>query len=165
MTTIIRNPIAIFAVTIMAAFQALLQGALYYKRGQDSYSLFKQADNIKITINFVGLAFLVCSDQYITMSFGQVMQIPLALPMLNREVQNHMYKSSSFYWSTVFASVLSFLFYPVIASLVSFWMFGLDDSSFLAFLYWTATLILTATCGFTFGMMLGTIVEEQNAAI
>jgi len=76
-----------------------------------------------------------------------------------------MYKSSSFYWSTVFASVLSFLFYPVIASLVSFWMFGLDDSSFLAFLFWTATLILTATCGFTFGMMLGTIVEEQNAAI
>ena len=93
------------------------------------------------------------------------MQIPLALPMLNREVQNHMYKSISFYWSTILASTVSFLFYPVIVSIVSFWFFGLDDSSFVSFLVWTAALTLTATCGFTFGLMLGAIVEEQNSAI
>jgi|688.fasta_scaffold178147_3 hypothetical protein len=43
----------------MALFQGLLQGGLFYKVGQ--------ADKIS---NFVGLAFLVSSDQFITMSFG-----------------------------------------------------------------------------------------------
>lgn len=164
MTTVSRNPIALFAVTIMAVFQALLQAALFFKVASQSYS-FQLSDNVRITSNFLGLAFLVCSDQFITMSFGQVMNIPLALPMLNREVQNHMYRSMSFYWSAIFASTLSFLFYPVIVSIVSFWFYGLDDSGFVAFLNWTAALTLTATCGFTFGMMLGAIVGEQNAAI
>jgi hypothetical protein len=121
--------------------------------------------NVQITGNFLGLAFLVCSDQFISMSFGQVLQIPIALPIFTREVSNHMYSSTAYYLSTTVASILTFLFYPVVVSIVSFWMFGLDDSSFVALLWWTAILTMTAASGFSFGLMLGTFISNENAAI
>ena len=93
------------------------------------------------------------------------MQIPLILPMLDREVQNHMYKAGSFYWAAIIASCMSFLFYPIISSPVSFWLFGLDDSGFIAFLFWTAVITSTATCGFTLGFLIGSIFRDQNTAI
>jgi ABC-type transport system involved in multi-copper enzyme maturation permease subunit len=89
----------------------------------------------------------------------------MVLPIFNREVQNHMYRASSYYIATILTSTLSFLFYPLIVSLVSFWMFGLDHHGWGAFSYWTLTLTLTATCGFSFGMMLGTLFKDQNTAI
>ena len=76
-----------------------------------------------------------------------------------------MYKESSYYIATIISSMISFLCYPFIVSLCSFWMFGIDNSGFSAFCYWTLTLLLTATCGFSFGMMLGTIFTNQNTAI
>ena len=99
------------------------------------------------------------------MSFGQVLQLPTALPIFTREASNHMYSSSAYYLSTAVASVMTFLMYPIVVSLVSFWMFGLDNSSFFAFLDWTAILLLTASSGFCFGLMLGTIIKNENAAI
>jgi len=120
---------------------------------------------VEITGNFLGLAFLICSDQFICMSFGQVLQLPTALPIFTREASNHMYSSSAYYLSTAVASVMTFLMYPIVVSLVSFWMFGLDNSSFFAFLDWTAILLLTASSGFCFGLMLGTIIKNENAAI
>lgn len=76
-----------------------------------------------------------------------------------------MYKPSSFYLSTCAASTLTFLFYPIIVSAVSFSLFRLDDHSFTNFLEWTAILTLEATAGFSFGMMLGTIISAENSAI
>lgn len=76
-----------------------------------------------------------------------------------------MYRASSYYIATILTSTLSFLFYPLIVSLVSFWMFGLDHHGWGAFSYWTLALTLTATCGFSFGMMLGTLFKDQNTAI
>lgn len=76
-----------------------------------------------------------------------------------------MYKPSSFYFSIIVASIFSFLFYPFIVSTVSFWMFGLDNHSFTSYLYWTLVLTLEAFCGFSFGMMLGTIINQENTAI
>lgn len=76
-----------------------------------------------------------------------------------------MYKPSSFYLAIVIASIMSFLFYPLIVSIFSFWMFGLDNHSFSSFLYWTTVLTLEASCGFAFGMMLGTLINQENTAI
>lgn len=76
-----------------------------------------------------------------------------------------MYKPTSFYLGIVASSTICFLFYPIIVSLVSFWMFGLDSHSFASFLEWTTILTMEATAGFAFGMMLGTIIDDSNAAI
>lgn len=92
-------------------------------------------------------------------------QIPLNLPMLNKEMQSHMYSVSSFFCACILASFLSFGLYPLIVSPISFWMYGLDQSQFVPFLYWTATLTLEAICGFAFGLMIGTITRHQNGAI
>lgn len=76
-----------------------------------------------------------------------------------------MYNPSSFYLSTCAASTLTFLMYPLIVSAVSFGLFRIDDHSFTTFLEWTAILLLQATAGFSFGMMLGTIISAENSAI
>ena len=165
MTHISRDPVVLFAISIMGAIQAVLQGSIFWKIGTNQYKLDDPLYNVHITGNFLGLAFLVCSDQFISMSFGQVLQIPIALPIFTREVSNHMYSSTAYYLSTTVASILSFLFYPIVVSIVSFWMFGLDDSSFVSFLNWTAILTMTAAAGFSFGLMLGTFISNEIAAI
>lgn len=63
-----RDPVAVFAIFFMAVFQGLLMGALFFKVGQNNFSSPETAP--EVAGSFMGLAFLVSSDQFITMSFG-----------------------------------------------------------------------------------------------
>lgn len=68
LTQFSRNPVAIFAIFIMAVFQGLLMGVLFWKVGRENFSSSESAP--QIAGNFMGMAFLVSCDQFITMSFG-----------------------------------------------------------------------------------------------
>ena len=80
--------------------------------------------NRKVTINFLGLAFMTGQDQFITMSFAQVLQIPVARPVFMREISNRMYGTTSYYMASIAVSLFTFGLYPLISSLVSFPFFG-----------------------------------------
>ena len=70
LTHVSRDPLALFAVGIMSIMQAILQGSVFWQIGQSQFTLTDMVYNVNITGNFLGLAFLVCSDQFICMSFG-----------------------------------------------------------------------------------------------
>ena len=86
--------------------------------------------NAETASNFLGLSFLVASDQFITMSMAQVLQIPVARPVFMREVANRMYSTSAYYLASSTASMFSFFIYPLVVTLVSFYFFKLDNHSF-----------------------------------
>ena len=61
MTQVYRIPVAGLALLIMAVFVGVMQASLFSEVGSQSYS-YDYEHNRKITINFVGLAFLTGQD-------------------------------------------------------------------------------------------------------
>ena len=94
--------------------------------GGPNFSIFDTKFNRKITGNFLGLAFMSGIDQFINMSFAQVMQIPLARPIFSREITNGMYSTSAYYLATITASLMSFFLYPIVTAFVSFFFFDFE---------------------------------------
>ena len=83
--------------------------------------------NSEIGMNMLGLAYMLISDCFIKMSFGQVQQIPMRLPIYQREVQNRMYSPTSYFVSICIGSFLMIWQYPLIMALMTFWIFGFED--------------------------------------
>ena len=103
-------------------------------------------------------------DVFINMSFSQIMSIPVARPIFNREIANKMYSSSAYYLASVTASVVIFFLYPIITSVVSFYFFGFDEHSFSDLVTWTAIMTLVAFAGSFWGFMVGTLSENEVTA-
>ena len=103
-------------------------------------------------------------DVFVNMSFSQIMAIPVARPIFNREIANKMYSSSAYYLASVTASVVIFFLYPIVTSVVSFYFFGLDEHSFADLVTWTAIMTLVAFAGSFWGFMVGTISENEVTA-
>ena len=61
MTQVYRIPIAGLALLILAIFVGVMQASLFSEVGAQNYS-YDYEHNRKITINFVGLAFLTGYD-------------------------------------------------------------------------------------------------------
>ena len=77
----VRNPISIVFLVFMAMFQSFIQASLFWKLGQDKFTLTDMNRNTEIIGNLVGLSFLVAQDQFMNGCFGQVMAIPQYNPI------------------------------------------------------------------------------------
>ena len=86
-------------------------------------------------------------------------------PMFTREVSNHMYTPSAYYLASSTSAMVSFCLYPLVTTIVSFYFFGLTDSSFGAMLDWMMILVLTAFAGSYWGFMFGTFMKNDVAAV
>ena len=122
-TQAFRNPIAFAALIIMAFFQGLLQASIFGGVGALDYEPNSGTHNAQISSNFMGLSYLVGSDMFITCSFAQVLQIPIARPIFIREVSNRMYGTTAYYLSMTTATVTLFIMYPIVVTLTSFYFF------------------------------------------
>ena len=67
-----RKPLSIVFLIVIAVFQAFLQASIFWKLGQEKYTLDKQHD-AEIASNLIGLSFLVGTDQFINCCFGQIL--------------------------------------------------------------------------------------------
>jgi len=104
-----------------------------------------------VTLNHLGCTFLITSDQFIITSFAMILMVPSAFPVYQREVNNRMYKPSAYFWANTISSILSYMLYPILVSLLTFWFLDFADSSFLAFLEWLGVLSYSAFAGLCFG--------------
>lgn len=112
----------------------------------------------------MGLAFLVGSDQFITCSFAQVLQIPITRPIFIREVSNGMYATTSYYMALITATVLTFILYPIIVTITAFYYFGFDEGNFGDMLSWMMTLLMSSLAGGFWGFTFGTFMDNETAA-
>ena len=153
------------ALVFMGFFQGFIQAAIFSGVAGDDFVPGDAKYDATIATNMLGLAFLIGSDQFITMSFAQVLQIPVQRPIFMREVANRMYTTTAYYLASCAAATVTFFLYPMMTALVSFFFFDLDDSSFSAFLIWMSILVLTAFTGSFWGQMFGTFMKNEVAAV
>ena len=116
-------------------------------------------------MNMIGLSFTVVMDQFIMMSFAQVMQIPVDYPVFSREIVNQMYSPSAFFLAKQLVSMFTFFFYPFITSLSSFYFLGFPDTSFDKFMHYAVINALAAYCGSQYGFTMGTIFSDCMMAV
>jgi hypothetical protein len=75
MTNSCREPMQYFALIFMAVFQGLLFLTIYTGVCGEKFS-FNMQSNSQIGENMLGLAYMLVTDVFIKMAFGQVQQIP-----------------------------------------------------------------------------------------
>lgn len=75
----------------------------------------------------LGLAFLAACDQFIMMSMAQVLQIPVARPIFEREITNRTYSASALYIAAQLSGLIVFFLYPLFTALISYWYLGFED--------------------------------------
>lgn len=113
-------------------------------------------------MNLLGLAYIISTDVFIKLGFGQVYQIPTRLPIYNREIQNHMFTATSYYLSICIGSFMLTWFYPVIVGFMTFYFLDLKARSFGDMLEFTFILWLIGMAGCYTGITFGTIFDSDN---
>lgn len=120
------------------------------------FTMFDRNLNEKKTFNMLGLAFMAASDQFTMMSMAQVLQIPIARPIFEREVANRTYSASAYYLASSLASLLIFFLYPCFTALISYWYLGFEDMSWTGLFRWMVPLAMPAFAGSLWGFTFGT---------
>ena len=112
----------------------------------------------------LGCTFLITSDVFLKMAFGQVEMIPSIIPVYYREVQNHMFTPSAFYISCSINTLAIAWFYPVCEGFMTFYFLGLSAHSFWDCCQFVLILFCNGMAGSFMGLMFGTIFPEHDSA-
>ena len=173
MTGAIRNPLQLLAVLILGCVQSFMLITLYSGVGNVKLEDFKSAhskDDLtdvakKYIYNWLGLVFLASSDQFIICAFAMILLIPMALPVFKREMGNRMYTPAAYFWATTASNICTNIFYPVLVSCLTFWFYGYPIDTFSGFFLFFLVEASGALMGICFGQVIGSIVDNENAAI
>jgi hypothetical protein len=81
----LRQPLILGAMVFMAVFQSLLNATVFHGIGSPPFTLNYSTDN-EILFNLLGAAYMLTTDPFIKLAFGQVQQIPTRRPIYIREI-------------------------------------------------------------------------------
>ena len=160
----IRNPHQAIALAGCAAVLGALQANVFHGVGSERYTYDVEHDD-EITSNFIGLAFIVTTEEYTFSALHQVLRIPDRAPVFKREYSNHMYTISAYYCAALAAALTTSWIYPLSAGGVGYYWFAFEDRSFTDFLFYEAGLMATCLAGNFFGFMFGCMFTEQVTAL
>ena len=79
--------------------------------------------NFSTAFGWVGLSFFIVSDCFITMSFAQVLQVPILKPVYYREKKAGMFSASAYFLSSFMTSSITLFFYPLCTSMITYYIF------------------------------------------
>lgn len=161
-THVLRNPISINFLIILAFYNSFLWGSIFYKVDGETFGVRK--DNQEIAGNLMGLTFLTTQDMFVNMCFGQVMALPQSYPVYKREIANNMYSITASYYSRVTVATMTFFFYPFLLTTCSIWFYDLQMMGIKGFCQWWGILTITAFVGSSFGMTMGCLFPVGNTA-
>jgi hypothetical protein len=129
----------------------------------------KVANNGKIFKNYIGVVFFCVTDQFLSISIGQVLQMPGIVSVFKRERLSHMYSSSAYYLAAIFTNSLIYMFQPIIYASFSFYFLEIKvdspDMFYPTYMAWIKILILQALMGSTYGFMYSCIFENPIVAL
>lgn len=126
------------------------------------FSMTDRRLNQKLTLNMLGLAFMAASDQFTMMSMAQVLQIPMARPIFEREIASRVYSSTALYFSAVIVGLLGLILYPCFTALISYWYLGFENPSWTGLLEWLIPLAMPAMVGSLWGFNFGTFFTNST---
>jgi len=134
-------------------FTSLFLGLLYYNIGYNQASI---TDRLGVLFNIL-MATFVASVVAVLVTF------PDERPLFLREKFNNMYSTNTYFFAKIVSEMSFQIFYPVVMSVVVYWMVGLRSgvSHFLIFL---GCNILLVNVGQAVGLLIGAAVSEVETA-
>ena len=102
---------------------------------------------------------------FVTMSMGQVMQMPTLRPIYVREQANKMYSPSAYFLAGWVVSTINVMFYPVITATLCFYFVDFYDQSWDNYKDWLGIMCLQALAGSSFGFMYGCVIDNEIVAL
>lgn len=163
-TYLFRNPITIRVTIISTAFTALLTMILFWQvcavdlthddyLQQTSRSLF----------NWIGISFMLTNNMLIPASQNVVLQMPLQVPVFKREIMNHMYSPTAYYFARTLSGLLVQMISPVLMFCLVFFALGsvITLSTIFHFLFSAIQLSLV---GCAIGYLSGVMFDDDNIA-
>jgi hypothetical protein len=156
-----RNPLSIVFLCGLACWNGLLESVIFHNVGQ----ITSVENDPTAVLNYIGLAFLASSDIFQIMAFAQVIQMPQIYPVFFREVSNNMYSATAFYLAAQVSILTTFIYYPIIITVVSYWNFGLVDTSIHNFFEYLCCMVGMMLAGASIGFAFGTIFGDTLIAM
>lgn len=89
--------------------------------------------------------------------------MPLQVPVFKREIMNHMYSPTAYFFARTISGILIQLCAPILLTLIVFFGLGVPISAFNFFNFLSTTMQLTLI-GCAVGYMSGLIFDDDNAA-
>lgn len=114
--------------------------------------------------NWVGLCLLLNNFLIFPPSTLVVIQMPLQVPVFQRELLNKMYGPSIYFYGRFVSNVLLGLFYPLVLITVIFWGLKLEDSSFVNYLRFLLYAVQHNLIGNAIGYFSGILTDDDNSA-
>jgi len=120
---------------------AFLIASIYHDLGSKNPDF--DITNVKQLMgSWLGLVFFCSIDQFVSMSFAQILQLPMIKPVYYREKKGNLYSASAYFFSTLLCSMGTLLFYPLSVGLFSFYFIKFDDDSTENLFRWLSVLVL-----------------------
>ncbi|XP_067141644.1 protein white-like [Centruroides vittatus] len=138
-----RNPSIMTIRTFQKIFLALMIGSIYFQ------VKINQAGIMAVN----GAIFVFITENTFPSMYGVLQTFPQELPVFLRENQNGIYRVDAYYLSKIISLIPGFIFEPVLFTVISYWMIGLNsdlDRFFLTMLIIVLTANTASACGFFF---------------
>ena len=94
------------------------------------------AHNEQVSKDYNGFVFFCATDQFISIAFSQVLQMPEMGNVYVREMQNKMYSPSAYFLAKWLVTTTMYMFQPIIYSLFIFQSIDFNDKSNENYLRW-----------------------------
>ena len=162
MMYLLRNPVVIRMTFVQSTFVALLVLALFWKVADTTRPILVE-DIFKDTFNWMGLSFMLTSNIMIPSIQNVVMQMPMQVPVFKRELMNHMYTPTAYFFARTLSGILIQVCAPILMTLIIFFGLGLPVTAFTFLNFFTNT-VQVALVGCAIGYMCGLVFEDDNLA-
>lgn len=149
---------------INTTFVALLVLALFFKVGDVDLKDDKKGIQTRRAIfNWVGLSFMLTNNIMMPSVQNVVLQMPLQVPVFKREIMNHMYSPTAYFFARTISGILVQLISPIIMTIIVFFGLGAPITFDTTLNFLTASMQLTII-GCAIGYMCGLMFDDDNAA-
>ncbi len=163
-TYLFRNPITIRVTFISTAFTSLLTMILFYKvAGVDLTDDNRLTQTSQSLFNWLGLSFMLTNNMLIPACQNVVLQMPMQVPVFKREIMNHMYSPTAYFFARTLSGMLVQIISPILMTTLVFFALGvvINFDTIFHFLFSAIQLSLV---GCAIGYLSGILFDDDNIA-
>ena len=152
-----RNPILFHARFGQIFFMAFLCCSLYFQ-------LDKNPDDPRNISNRVGAFFFLTVCQWFLSMMPVLLTFPAERALFLKEQGSNMYSVSSYFFGRSLVELPAIIFFPVIWSLILYWIIGFNNYNAGKFFIFTTFMVLQSIAGNAMGLMAGCMFNDPKVA-
>ena len=151
-----RNPRVFQSAIINSTYLSIVFSACFYHAGD--ISRFDTEE--KAYASWMGISTIIVNNSFYYGIFVSILQMPIWVPVMKRELMNKMYTTTTYYWGRVTSCILFQLVYPVLISSISFWFIG-ADITFVNFIMFVMNAVGVCLSGCSIGFLFGNTFDND----